>query len=165
MSSDEMKCFVLNEAHGRRESEHQMLGREGAVHRERQPTWDTARTTLTIQGLVTKARTQLDESRQAKTNDEHNTAMAEALRSPDTASKRTRSRRCAGGQTVVHNKLPQPDTTTTIPRATTQARAGALMFPLSCLDGSTTRVDPGPNPQYTRPWYGREAVGCSLKSS
>ena len=45
----------------------------------------------------------------------------------------------AGGQTVVHNKLPQPDTTTTILHATTQARAGALMF--------------------------REAVGCSLNST
>ena len=80
------------------------------------------------------------------------------LRSPETASTRNRSRRCAGGQTVVHNKLPQPDTTTTTPRATTQARAGALMFPASCLDGSITRVGPGLNPQYTRAWCAREAA-------
>ena len=66
---------------------------------------------------------------------------------------------------MVHNKLPQPDTTTTIPRATTQARAGALMFSSSCLDGSITRVGPGLNPQYTHAWYAREAVGCSLNST
>ena len=71
----------------------------------------------------------------------------------------------AGGQTVVHDKQPQPDTTTTIPRATTQARAGALMFPSSCLDGSITRVGPGLCPQYISPWYAREAVSCSLNSS
>ena len=57
----------------------------------------------------------------------------------------------------MHNKLPQPDTTTTIPRATTQARAGAVMIPSSCPDGL--------NPQYTRAWYAREAVGCSLNST
>ena len=63
------------------------------------------------------------------------------LRSPETASERNPSRSCAGGQTVVHNKLPQPHTTTTIPRATKQARA----FPSSCMDGSITRVGPGLN--------------------
>ena len=65
---------------------------------------------------------------------------------------------------MVHNK-PQPDTTATIPRATTQARAGALMFPSSCLDGSITRVGPGVNLQCTRAWYSREVAGCSLNSS
>ena len=88
-----------------------------------------------------------------------------AYKPTETASKRNRSRRSAGRQTLVCNKIPQPDTTTTIPRATTQARAGALMFPSSCLDGSITRVGPGLNPQYTRAWYATEAVGCSLNRS
>ena len=80
--------------------------------------------------------------------------------------KNGKNGKIAGGQTVVHNKLPQPDTTTTTPRAIMQARAGALMFPSSCLDGSITRVGSGLNPQYTRAWYAREAaVGCSLNST
>ena len=35
------------------------------------------------------------------------------------------------------------------------------MLPSSCLDGSVTRVGPGQYPQYTRPWFAREAVGSS----
>ena len=42
-----------------------------------------------------------------------------------------------------------------------QARAGALMFPSSCLDGGVTRVGPGRYTQYTRAWYARETVGSS----
>ena len=53
-----------------------------------------------------------------------------------------------------------PQTTTT-PQATTQARAGALMFPSSCLDGGITRVGPSQYPLYTRAIYGGEAVGSS----
>ena len=40
-------------------------------------------------------------------------------------------------------------------------RAGALMLPSSCLDGSITRVGPGQHPQYTGALYGGEAVGVS----
>ena len=40
-------------------------------------------------------------------------------------------------------------------------RAGALMLPSSCLDGSITRVGPGCHPQYTRALFGGEAVGGS----
>ena len=40
-------------------------------------------------------------------------------------------------------------------------RAGALMFPTSCLDGGITRVCPSQYPQYTRALYGGEAVGSS----
>ena len=40
-------------------------------------------------------------------------------------------------------------------------RAGALMLPSSCLDGSITRVGPGQHPQYTRALFGGEAVGGS----
>ena len=40
-------------------------------------------------------------------------------------------------------------------------RAGALMLPSSCLDGSITRVGPGQHPQYTRALYGGKAVGGS----
>ena len=41
------------------------------------------------------------------------------------------------------------------------ARAGALMFPSSCLDGGITRVGPGRYQQYTRALYGGEAVDSS----
>ena len=40
-------------------------------------------------------------------------------------------------------------------------RAGALMFPSSCLGGSITRVGLGQHPQYTRALNGGEAVGGS----
>ena len=50
----------------------------------------------------------------------------------------------------------------TCPSETTpqQERAGALMLPSSCLDGSVTPVGPGQNPQYTGAVQRREAVGC-----
>ena len=50
----------------------------------------------------------------------------------------------------------------TCPPETTpqQERAGALMLPSSCLDGSVTPVGPGQNPQYTGAVQRREAVGC-----
>ena len=53
--------------------------------------------------------------------------------------------------------------TSTCPSVTTpqQERAGALMLPSSCLDGSVTPVGPGQNPQYTGAVQRREAVGCS----
>ena len=41
----------------------------------------------------------------------------------------------------------------------THTRAGALTFPSSCLDGGVTRVGPGQNPQYTRAWSVRKAMG------
>ena len=40
-------------------------------------------------------------------------------------------------------------------------RAGALMLPSSCLDGSIARVGPGQHPQSTGALYGGEAVGVS----
>ena len=53
--------------------------------------------------------------------------------------------------------------TSTCPSVTTpqQERAGALMLPSSCLDGSVTPVGPGQNPQYTGAVQRREAAGCS----
>ena len=52
--------------------------------------------------------------------------------------------------------------TSTCPSVTTpqQERAGALMLPSSCLDGSITPVGPGQNPQYTGAVQRRE--GCGL---
>ena len=62
-------------------------------------------------------------------------------------------------QSCRHRTLPWSaiDTST----ETMHARAGALMFPSSCLDGGITRVGPGQYPQYTRADFGPEAVGSS----
>ena len=69
-----------------------------------------------------------------------------------------------GSQTALHHKntTNQRDHVhNTTQTATTHARAGALMFPSSCLDGGITRVGPGQHPQYTRASLAREAVGGS----
>ena len=63
--------------------------------------------------------------------------------------------------TQTSDQQPRSPKATTNPQATTQTRAGALMFPSSCLDGGITRVGPGQYPQCARALYGGEAVSCS----
>ena len=67
-----------------------------------------------------------------------------------------------GRQTARHHKITRTRQHTQT--ASVHTRAGALTFPSSCLDGGVTRVGPGRNPQNTRAWLAREAVGCSQKN-
>ena len=67
---------------------------------------------------------------------------------------------------------PQSDHQQSCPRAqshtqstTTHERTGALVFSSSCLNETITRVGPGQNPQCTRTWSAREAVGTSQSKS
>ena len=85
-----------------------------------------------------------------------------SLRSNDDANVIVRGVRMFNSTTPqFYHQQPCPRAQSYTPAPTTHTRAGALTFPLSCLDGGVPRVGPGQYPQYTRAPFGEEPVGSS----